>query len=199
MCDAKSDNRIAVLRRLANSFRTKSLAGCPYVSLEDVLKIVQIEGNHSQRVSVTEGAHRFGGQTVLGHAPVVEAGKGIDKRQPLELFRARMKGSHFRQLLGKLPTQLFHHYLLIDGLAIEEQDQSNQTAHGSRQTRLKKRVITFIKSGKLMEKTANVNMGMTMTAMLQSHQSRRSNFRSWSSISIIFLSPEGFSGDTDGN
>jgi hypothetical protein len=30
-----------------------------------------------------------------------------------------------------------------------------------------------------------------MTAMLQSHQSRRSNFRSWSSISVVFFFSDG--------
>ena len=62
-------------------------------------------------------------------------------RQPLKFFRADLQDPHFIELLGELPAQPLHHHLLIDRVGIEDQDQSNQAAHGSVQAGLKERII----------------------------------------------------------
>src|ERR1700694_5944927 len=92
------------------------------------------------------------------------------------------------------PPQSLDGNLLVDGVRIEQKDQSDQPRTDWFRLNWKNGSSTLASFGKLIEKTANVSKSITMTAMLHSHQSRRSSLRSCSWTSARRCSADGSSG-----
>jgi hypothetical protein len=81
-------------------------------------------------VPVPLGTIRFRLQPLLGKAAIVEPGEGIVHCQMMKFLGTHLQPDHRFHAFRELPAQPLDQDLLVDGIQVEQQHQTHQTAHG---------------------------------------------------------------------
>src|SRR5882757_9537492 len=84
-----------------------------------LLKTVQVQGEHRQRMSLALGASDFGGQALLRKTAVIQTSQRINHCQVAEKVRMAL-------FLGKLAAKPLDENCLRDHIGIKEDDESDQ-------------------------------------------------------------------------
>src|SRR3989441_11772383 len=100
-----------------------------------VFQAIEIQEQQGERARVALGAGNFFGEALFPGTAVVEAGEGVEHGDLVDLLGADFDLAHGLELIAQAVLNAINLQLLINGVDVEEQNESHKTAHGYVQLR----------------------------------------------------------------
>src|SRR5260370_13456944 len=105
---------------MGGKFLQYLVAGRMAVGVVNLLETVQVQREYGERVSFALRTSHFGGQALLGKAPIIQASQWVNHGEVAEKVRMAL-------LLGELAAKPSDENGLRNRVDVKEHDQSDQT------------------------------------------------------------------------